>query len=395
LIALLALPRHSSPQRTRLECQNVPNVHFTDITVRSLKPGLYFDDVTPAFGLRVGKHRRTWIVVKGDRAHRSKIKLGHYPDLSLSVARQKAYTALGSPHAPRRAVTFAEAVTEFLEHNYKHCKGRRTKSEAKRLLERLAITKGLAELSDPDCTAVLHKLSHVPSEQLHAFRVLRTMLRWCTKPPHRYIPHSPLEGYAAPGKDHKRSRILSDLELVKIWNSCDGKFGGMIRLIILWGTRSGETARLRRSWIEGGVMTIDGSCTKNGRAHAIPILPMALEVLADQRTNYDYFFPGRWEEVDTHFNDGSWGKEKQKLDERAGVYKWQVRDLRRTFRSNMARLGVSRELCEILINHVTGTRNDLDEVYDRYDYLDQKRHALQRYETHLASLLHPREIQAA
>lgn len=59
--------------------------------------------------------------------------------------------------------------------------------------------------------------------------------------------------------------------------------------------------------------------------------------------------------------------------------------MRRTFRSNMAKLKVPRE---ILLNHVTGANNnDLDEIYDRYDYLDEKREALQKWETRLRALL--------
>jgi integrase len=362
----------------------MPKIAFTDLSVRALKPGTYFDTKTPAFGMRVGKHRRTWIVVKGAKSDKQTV--GHYPQVPLSEARKKALTALGSPYAPKVAsVSYADAVEQFLEDNYRG-KGPRTKSEAKRLLDRLTLSGSVIDIGDQTISKQLGKLAHVPSEQLHAFRVLRTFFRWCTRPPHRHIPHSPLEGYCAPGQDKKRKRILTDDELVKIWNACEGKFGGLIQLIMLWGTRSGETARIRRTWIERNVLTIDGSCTKNKRSHAIPLLPMAQSVLKEQKSNRDYFFPGRWDE-DTHFNDGSWGKEKKKLDKRAGVFKWQVRDLRRTFRSNMARLGVSRTLCEILINHVTGTRNDLDEIYDRYDYLSEKRDALAKYEAHMQALL--------
>ena len=55
----------------------------------------------------------------------------------------------------------------------------------------------------------------------------------CDRP--TLLKHNPLEGYPAPGKDRKGSRILSDEELVRVWNACEGSFGDMIRLIILWG----------------------------------------------------------------------------------------------------------------------------------------------------------------
>jgi integrase len=106
-------------------------------------------------------------------------------------------------------------------------------------------------------------------------------------------------------EDVKRSRILTDSELVKIWHACSGPFGDMVRLLILWGTRNGETGRLSRSWREANVITIPGKHTKNKRAHAIPLLPMALEILDRQPKAGGFFFPGK--EPDSHFNDGSWG----------------------------------------------------------------------------------------
>ena len=54
---------------------------LTELSVRSLPPGKYFDRTTPAFGIRVGKNRRTWIVMRGQ--DRQLIRIGHYPSLSL------------------------------------------------------------------------------------------------------------------------------------------------------------------------------------------------------------------------------------------------------------------------------------------------------------------------
>lgn len=50
----------------------------------------------------------------------------------------------------------------------------------------------------------------------------------------------------------------------------------------------------------------------------------------------------------------------------------------------MARLKVSRDVSEVLINHAPPV---LDDIYDRYDRLDEKREALAKYETALIWLL--------
>jgi len=90
----------------------VPKIGLTDLSVRSLKEGLYFDTKTPAFGIRVGKNRKTWLVVKGD--NRTKVRLGHYPELSLQDARRRALVALGTPLAAKTTLTFPEALELFL-----------------------------------------------------------------------------------------------------------------------------------------------------------------------------------------------------------------------------------------------------------------------------------------
>lgn len=361
----------------------MPNLHFTDLTVQKLKEGSYFDTGLPSFGIRVGKNRKTWMVMRGRT--RTRVTLGHYPALSLSEAKKRARIELGQELPEQKAtLSYADAVTAFIDDHYKD-KRPRTRHEAQRLLRRFTFG-NLTTIDDTTINHQLSKLADTPSEQLHAFRALRVFFKWCMRPPHRYIKHSPLEGYPAPSKDKKGKRILSDDELRKVWHACEGMFGDMIRLLILWGCRNGEIGRLMPEWRERDAITIPAEFTKNGRAHAIPILPMARAILERRKTNGRYYFVGRL--IDGHFKDGSWGKFKQELDKRSGVTGWQVRDLRRTFRSNLARLGVPREIAEIMLNHVTGSgRGDLDEIYNRYDFLREKKDALRKIENHITKLL--------
>jgi hypothetical protein len=81
---------------------------FTDLTVRSLPEGLHFDERTPGFAIRIGKKRKTWLVVK--QPNRTKVRLGHYPALGLQEARRRALVALGTPLVARSAPLFLEAL---------------------------------------------------------------------------------------------------------------------------------------------------------------------------------------------------------------------------------------------------------------------------------------------
>ncbi|WP_164938316.1 site-specific integrase [Bradyrhizobium guangzhouense] len=367
-------------------------ISLTDAGVRALRAPstgqITVWDTQSPLGVRVSQGgTKTYVVMIGSGKRHT---IGKVTVVKLTEAREEARRLIAAKtlkmlQPKQSSISFETALPLFLDQHYKG-KSVRSKDEATRTLTnhfKPAIgKKQLHEITDEDISKELSKLDHVPSEQLHSFRFLRTFLKWCTRPPRKYIARSPLEGYEPPGQDVKRSRVLSDAELVAIWNACIGTFGDMVRLLILWGTRNGETGRLRRAWVDGLLITIPGQHTKNKRAHSIPLLPMALAILKRQDKmgdNYrdkssDYYFPGKTPK--SHFNDGSWGKAKQELERESGVTNWQLRDIRRTARSNWAKLGIRREIAELLLNHVTGSnKNELDEIYDRYDYLDEKRAA--------------------
>lgn len=361
-------------------------IHLTEVALKRLKPApaAYWDQSTPGFGVRVGTHTKTWVVIRG--RDRERTVIGRYPDVSLHDARLEAKKLLLLIPEPKAESFFTvEARDEFIEQNYRDC-SIKTKYHAARILKKHFVTlpDKLDDVDDGEIKACLDKLHHTPSEQLHAYRTARCFFRWCTRPPRRYLKHSPMEGYEPPGTDRKRSRILSDLELEAVWKAAESPPHRVVRLLILWGTRNTETASCERSWDVDGVLTIPGAYTKNGRDHSIPILSLARETLGGFPAGR-HFVLSRWGE--SHLSDGAWGKIKREIQKASGTKNWQLRDIRRTFRSTMARLKVPREVCEVLINHAPPV---LDEIYDRYDRLDEKRDALARYEAWLQNLLKDR-----
>src|SRR4051812_49312070 len=86
--------------------------HFTDIVVSRLhEPGTYFDTTTPAFGIRIGKLRKTWVVMRGK--DRVRTTLGHYPALSLADARKAAKKLLTEEPEKSDRLTFELAYDRF------------------------------------------------------------------------------------------------------------------------------------------------------------------------------------------------------------------------------------------------------------------------------------------
>jgi hypothetical protein len=154
----------------------VPNLTLTDLGIRALGPGLYFDAKTPSFGIRVGKKRKTWIVLKGE--NRTKVRLGHYPALSLQDARRKALVTLGSPFQPPAAATFTSVREEFLE---KHGATLRPRSlyQIKRTLNLyFKWPKAVDKITHQDVVSALDGIKK-PSERAHAMKDIKTFFTWC------------------------------------------------------------------------------------------------------------------------------------------------------------------------------------------------------------------------
>ncbi len=78
----------------------MPTLHLTDLSVRAIRPSdryvTYWSDTTPGFGIRIGKHSRTWTVMRGRT--RERVSIGRYPNLSLSEARKEASASMANQH---------------------------------------------------------------------------------------------------------------------------------------------------------------------------------------------------------------------------------------------------------------------------------------------------------
>lgn len=367
--------------------------HLTEIAVRSLKPirgkqTKVWDTSTPGFGIRINNTKRSWVVMRGQE-RRLKV-IGQFPDMPLATARTQAKKLLLEPAALSYRITFAEALPRFIDENYRD-KRESTKKEMNRSIRRHFFPKlhrhKMIEITDRDIGKCLDMI-HARSEKLHAFRAARAFFNWCAKPPRRFLQLNPFQGYEAPGKDVRRSRVLSEAELAAVWKAANGPFGDMIKLLVLLGLRKGEASRMRWTWFADGEVTIPANVAKNGRAHTLAIMPMAQAMFdAVPRSQSTYLFPHRWD-AERHFTDGSWGKLKEQLDRASGVTDWTLHDLRRTFATNLAKLGVSQLVVEKLLNHTVGSaQSELAAIYNRYSYAPEMREALRRYEAHIAKII--------
>lgn len=199
---------------------------------------------------------------------------------------------------------------------------------------------------------------------------------------------NPIMGSRRHGDNDPRERVLSDAELVAVWNASDPAtdYGRIVRLLLLTCRRD-EIAGLRWSEIYAlempGAAEIcsPGSRTKNGQSHIVPLSAPAVAILRGT-----VFTRGR-EHV---FGRGAGGfggysRSKAALDAKAALAEhWVLHDLRRTVRTRVGSLGVQPHIGEAILNHLPP---QLMRIYDRNAYETEKRAALDRWATCLQTIL--------
>jgi len=374
-------------------------MRLTDIVVSNLAPPqkgqrTYRDDTLKGFCVRVSQGgTKTFVLVHG--AERQFTTLGRYPTIKLADARAEARRILAERTLGRlrpKRLSFDAAFEQFISTHLKQKNKPRTAKDTEALIRnhfpRLA-RKNLDEITTDDITGVTDRLLKMDQAGAanHAFTAIKTFLRWCVR--RRHISHSPIEGLELPARPGSRKRVLSDVELARILSVARefGHFGAFVQVLALTGQRRGEIAALHRSWVgETRTITLPAEVTKNKQEHTIPFGPRLLDILATLPQE-GLLFPARHSDRPI----SGFGPLKASLDtklvERFGeVEHWQLHDLRRTFSTGLARLGVLPHVKESLLNHVSA-KTDVERIYDRYNYLPEMRAAMDRWEKHIDSLL--------
>lgn len=156
--------------------------------------------------------------------------------------------------------------------------------------------------------------------------------------------------------------------------------------VLLGGQRPYEVVASKWSAVdfENHTLLITTDISKNKKEHLIPLTQATEDVLLELETlsrGSEFIFPktGNPEE---HLRTDSLSKAIARYrDHKPEFKRFIARDLRRTVKTLMGELGVSKELRDRIQNHAL---NDVSSKhYDRYDYLNEKRIALQSWEQKL------------
>lgn len=368
-------------------------MRLTDLQIKRMHPPkqgqrTVFDDALPGFGVRISQGgSKSFVVMYGKKRHLKTI--GRYPALTLAEARKDARRLLvelqdsDGLQPANRKVSFSEARSRFLADSKTRNKPRTYHDYTRLLTKHFAFNKGIDQVKRSDIMSSVESLARTPSEQRHAFVAIRVMMNWCER--HGLIERSPVPRMSV--AQTARNHILPDPDLRSVWlraQDYGNPFGSIVHLLILTGQRRGEIAELRRSWIEDDQIVFPEGFTKNKREHRVPLSAKAQDILRRLPDTGDLFFPARGR-PERCFN--GWGKSKSNFDQGLEVAPYVLHDLRRSFSSNMARIGTPIYVTERILNHISGSVSGVAAIYNRYNYLDEMRAAVARHDDFLTKLL--------
>lgn len=380
-------------------------------------PGLYFI-IQPSGA-------KSWAVRYRHEGRTRKLTLGAYPALDLAAARADGRAALqavshgNDPIAERKVVApqptrdlVSTVVESFIERHVKARNKPRTAEETTRILRTKVVPawegRKIQEIARRDVIELLDGIvdAGTPIAANRTLAAVSKLFNWAAD--RGVIDASPCIRVKAPASETSRDRVLNDDEVRLLWRACEvigWPFGPFVQILLLTAQRRDEVAKMRRIEVReaGRLWTIPAERAKNGQVHDVPLSPAVQAILGSLPRvvgQAGYL-------ISTTGNSGvsGYAKAKSRLDaamlaiaradaEKAGadqenvtIDPWRLHDLRRTAASGMARLGTSPHVVEAVLNHRSGTISGVAAVYNRYQYLDEKRTALVSWAAHLQTIL--------
>jgi integrase len=365
---------------------------------------------TPGLELRVSGTAsdvvKSWSIryrPKGGEQRRT--TYGTYPSVKLAKARERAKDIAAAAargddlpeqeerqrEEKRKAAKRPKTVEHLLdEYVNQYCKVNQRKwllvermfdMHVKPALGRIA----LPALRRADIVELLDDLQNKKGLRAQVNRVrsqIVAALNWAVE--REYVDNNPAATVRKRKIETSRDRVLSDDELRAIWRAAEklsDPSRALVKAWILTGQRRDEVRCLPWSEIdlERALWFLPASRNKPKRDHEIPLSPAMLALLGNR--------PRLGKPVFTTDGEKPYAGQKRLkaiLDRESGVSGWTFHDFRRTASTGMAALHVPQDTIDRVLNHAKGA---LAGTYNRHQYLDEKRKALEAWAERVAVIV--------
>jgi integrase len=330
------------------------------------------------------------------------VRLGGTAEMGIEQSRERARTVIRrlkdglEPFEPPpvRPDTVADVVATWLQRHVE-AKGLRRGGEMRRLLEKHVIPvwgeRAFAEIRRSDIARLLDAVEdkHGPWIADAVLSTLRAVASWYATRHDTYVPPFTKNMRRVPPQDRKRSRILFDDELRRVWLAAEAEnsvFGKFLMLLLLTTQRREKVATLKWDAISpDGVWTIrTESAREKGHAGSLKLPKLAMQIIRSlpRFASNEYVFAGRRpREPITGF-----APLHTAFKARCGVDGWSLMDLRRTARSLLSRTDVRPDIAERCLGHAVG--GAIAQTYDRHDYRDEMGSALAKLAALIETIVH-------
>lgn len=351
--------------------------------------GEYADSIVPGLKVRVAKSgSKTFAVVRKHHGKAVRARIGRYPSVSLSEARERAIQAMATEARPSlvaeaepRPVIDVEGPTaaRFL-HDYinaKRAKGTKSVPQIENalvtgryallpfLIERYGRAPMALAVTAGDLQAWMAS-NHARSPKYcgHLRSYVVTAWDWAVSSRYDYrghaIDYGITENVASLLPTAPRvaalDRVLSEDELRTLWRTLDlahPTHRVLALIIAMGGLRVGEIALTQiDDWRDDGWLHLKN--TKNQRPHSLPVTDTAKLIVAiSQRLNpreTGPLFIG-CEDATMPVGLAAVGRAATRLNDRLGFPHWTPRDLRRTLKTHLVERGADERWLEIWHNH--------------------------------------------
>lgn len=385
-------------------------IAFTRTTAATVQLGegqkerVVWDRETPGFGLRLrAGGSRMWVIRPAPSSGKYGLfTIGPTTKLNLTQAREAAKdhlakSQLGENPREARAVAKVKEATTFgavADRYLTRAETLLTPANLKDLTRYMTRDflslrdRPISRITRADVAACIEQLAaRAPATANRARSQLSTFFVWAIG--QGVVDINPVMGVVKPAKDVRRSRVLNDAELLKVWQACGADdFGAIIRLLMLTGQRRDEVAAM--TWdeldLDAGIWTIPDTRTKNDRVHEVPLSAPAVEIMMGRaiRRGNPFVF-GRGAGPFSGFTNA-----KERLDAATKLrLPWVIHDLRRSVSTGMNNLKIPPHVVEAVLNHVSGAKAGVAGTYNWALYRDEKREALGLWGRHLLALGEP------